>query len=213
MANGLREHGFSAPDIHHADLDQGLLILEDLGDERVVRGDPPAPIEERYETAVDVLLALHEQRLPDTLPVAPHVEYRIPLLRHGRVPDRGRAAARLVPAAARRGDPGRRTRIVPGALARAVAAGHRRAADLGAARFPFAQSALAAGAQRHRRARPARLPGRGDGAGGLRSRLAAAGRARRRAGTDRGCAARPLRARARRDRPELRCRRTSSGST
>jgi len=63
---------------HHADLDHGLLILEDLGEERVVSGDPPAPIHEHYETAVDMLLALHEQRLPDTLPVAPHVEYRIP---------------------------------------------------------------------------------------------------------------------------------------
>jgi tRNA threonylcarbamoyl adenosine modification protein YjeE len=78
MANGLRQHGFSAPTIHHADLDQGLLIIEDLGDERVVSGEPPVPIKERYETAVDALLALHEQRLPDTLPVAPHVEHRIP---------------------------------------------------------------------------------------------------------------------------------------
>ena len=41
MANGLRQYGFSAPIIHHADLDHGLLILEDLGDERVVSGDPP----------------------------------------------------------------------------------------------------------------------------------------------------------------------------
>jgi tRNA threonylcarbamoyl adenosine modification protein YjeE len=78
MANGLRQHGFSAPAIYHADLDQGLLILEDLGDELVVSGDPPAPIKERYETAVDALLALHEKKLPDTLPVAPHVEHRIP---------------------------------------------------------------------------------------------------------------------------------------
>ena len=78
IAKGLRQYGFSAPAIHHADLDHGLLIIEDLGDERVVSGDPPAPIEERYETAVDMLLALHEQRLPDTLPVAPHVEYHIP---------------------------------------------------------------------------------------------------------------------------------------
>ncbi len=60
MANGLRRYGFSAPAIYHADLEQGFLILEDLGDERVVSGDPPAPIEERYETAVDVLLALHD---------------------------------------------------------------------------------------------------------------------------------------------------------
>jgi N-acetylmuramate 1-kinase len=78
MANGLRQYGLSAPVIHHADLEQGFLLLEDLGDERVVSGDPAAPIEERYETAVDVLLALHEQRLPDTLPVAPHLDYRIP---------------------------------------------------------------------------------------------------------------------------------------
>jgi hypothetical protein len=78
MANGLRQYGLSAPAIRHADLDQGLLIIEDLGHEGVVSGNPPAPITERYETAVDVLLALHQQPLPDTLSVAPHVEYRIP---------------------------------------------------------------------------------------------------------------------------------------
>lgn len=78
MANGLRQNGFSAPAIHHADLEQGLLILEDLGDEHVVSGDPPAPIKERYETAVDALLALHEKKLPDKLAVAPHVEHHIP---------------------------------------------------------------------------------------------------------------------------------------
>jgi aminoglycoside/choline kinase family phosphotransferase len=78
MANGLRQGGFSAPTIQHADLSQGLLIIEDLGDERVVSGEPAAPIAERYETAVDTLLALHAQRRPDTLPVAPNVEYRIP---------------------------------------------------------------------------------------------------------------------------------------
>jgi tRNA threonylcarbamoyl adenosine modification protein YjeE len=78
MAKGLREYGLLAPEIHHADLDQGLLIIEDLGDERVVAGEPPVPIEERYETAVDALLVLHDQQLPDLLPVAPHLEYRIP---------------------------------------------------------------------------------------------------------------------------------------
>jgi tRNA threonylcarbamoyl adenosine modification protein YjeE len=78
MAKGLREYGLLAPEIYHADLDQGLLVIEDLGDEPVVAGDPPVPIEERYETAVDTLLALHDQRLPDLLPVAPHLEYQIP---------------------------------------------------------------------------------------------------------------------------------------
>ena len=57
---------------------QGLLIIEDLGDEGVVAGEPPAPIVERYETAVDALLALHGKELPAVLPVAPHVEHEIP---------------------------------------------------------------------------------------------------------------------------------------
>jgi N-acetylmuramate 1-kinase len=78
MAKGLREQGLSAPEIFHADLDQGLLLLEDLGDERVVEGDPSVVKEDRYEAAVDVLLYLHGRQLPDCLPVAPHVEYRLP---------------------------------------------------------------------------------------------------------------------------------------
>jgi tRNA threonylcarbamoyl adenosine modification protein YjeE len=78
VANALRQQGLSAPVIHHADLDQGLLVLEDLGDERVVAGDPPVPIAERYEAAVDVLLHLHEKLQPDVIPVAPRVDYRVP---------------------------------------------------------------------------------------------------------------------------------------
>jgi tRNA threonylcarbamoyl adenosine modification protein YjeE len=78
MAKALRAEGLSTPEIYQADLEQGLLVIEDLGDERVVAGDPPAPIAERYETAVDVLLRLHDRIKPDVLPVAPHVEYRIP---------------------------------------------------------------------------------------------------------------------------------------
>ncbi len=78
MARGLRERGLLAPEIKHADLEQGLLVIEDLGDESVVAGEPGEPIEERYETAVDALLELHEQQLPDLLPVAPHLEYQIP---------------------------------------------------------------------------------------------------------------------------------------
>jgi tRNA threonylcarbamoyl adenosine modification protein YjeE len=78
MANGLRDRGLSAPQIHHADLDQGLLIIEDLGDMPVVSGEPSTPMRERYECAVDALLWLHDQQLPDVLPVAPHVEHRIP---------------------------------------------------------------------------------------------------------------------------------------
>jgi N-acetylmuramate 1-kinase len=77
VARGLRERGFSAPDIVAADLSEGLLIVEDLGDERIVT---PAGevIEERYAAAVDVLLALHQQALPAALRVAPRVEHWLP---------------------------------------------------------------------------------------------------------------------------------------
>ncbi len=46
--------------------------------DRIVTGDPPAPIAERYAAAVDLLAALHGRELPDTLPVAPHLDYRLP---------------------------------------------------------------------------------------------------------------------------------------
>jgi N-acetylmuramate 1-kinase len=78
MARALREQNVSAPEVLHADLQAGLLLVEDLGDERVVTGEPPQWIGERHEAAVDVLVHLHTRSLPDRLPVAPHVEYAIP---------------------------------------------------------------------------------------------------------------------------------------
>jgi hypothetical protein len=78
MAQGLRERGFSAPAIVAAEREAGLLVIEDLGDELIVSGNPPAPIEARYEVAVDVLVELHSTRLPETLAVAPGVDYRLP---------------------------------------------------------------------------------------------------------------------------------------
>jgi hypothetical protein len=78
IANGLRVRGLSAPSIHHADLDAGFLITEDFGSEGFIEGDPPQPIVERYETAVDVLAALHRKTLPEVLPLAPQITYAIP---------------------------------------------------------------------------------------------------------------------------------------
>ena len=78
LARGLRERGFSAPLVQSADLEAGLLLLEDFGDEHVVAGDPPMPVEERYETAIDLLVTLHGQELPPTLPVAPRLEHKLP---------------------------------------------------------------------------------------------------------------------------------------
>src|SRR6185369_13476522 len=78
MARALRERGLSAPQVHAADLTEGLVLLEDLGTEGVVGGDPPAPVEERYAAAVDVLVELHRQPVLGTLAVAPAVEHRLP---------------------------------------------------------------------------------------------------------------------------------------
>ena len=78
IAAQLRAHNISAPMILDADLDHGLVIMEDLGEERIVGGNPPAPIEARYRAAVDLLASLHTQTLEDMLEVAPHLDYRLP---------------------------------------------------------------------------------------------------------------------------------------
>jgi tRNA threonylcarbamoyl adenosine modification protein YjeE len=78
MARALRERGLSAPQIHAADLNEGLVLLEDLGAQGVVGGEPRAPVEERYAAAVDVLVELHRQPAASTLTVAPGFEYRLP---------------------------------------------------------------------------------------------------------------------------------------
>ena len=78
MARALREQGLSAPEITASDLDRGFLLLEDLGTEGIAAGDPPAPIEERYNVALDVLADLHRRSLPGLLYVAPGIDYRIP---------------------------------------------------------------------------------------------------------------------------------------
>ncbi len=78
IANGLRERGFSAPQVFAADRDAGFLLLEDLGTELVVAGDPPLPVAERYERAIDVLVDLHRHDLPETLPTPPHGTHALP---------------------------------------------------------------------------------------------------------------------------------------
>ncbi|HMK70320.1 MAG TPA: tRNA (adenosine(37)-N6)-threonylcarbamoyltransferase complex ATPase subunit type 1 TsaE [Xanthobacteraceae bacterium] len=78
VAAALRDRNLSAPTILHADLERGFIIMEDLGEERLVAGNPPAPIEARYQVAVDLLAALHGQTLPEILRVAPGLDYRLP---------------------------------------------------------------------------------------------------------------------------------------
>ncbi len=78
LSAGLRALRLSAPEILHADLDRGLIVMEDLGEDRIVNENPPVPLEARYACAVDLLAFLHGHDLPETLPVAPHLEYRLP---------------------------------------------------------------------------------------------------------------------------------------
>jgi N-acetylmuramate 1-kinase len=78
MALALRSRGFSAPKIYAADYAAGLIVLEDLGNELVVEGDPPRPMIERYALATDLLVALHGLDLPSVLPAAPKVDYALP---------------------------------------------------------------------------------------------------------------------------------------
>jgi len=62
----LVEHGFSAPRVLAADEPNGLLLLEDLGDDSyarlLARGEAPQPL---YAAAVDVLALLHRFTPPD----------------------------------------------------------------------------------------------------------------------------------------------------
>ncbi len=78
MANALRARGLSAPEIYAASIDDGFLMIEDLGDRLLVEGDPPAPIADCYRTAVDLLIALHRLDLPGELPVAHDIVHRLP---------------------------------------------------------------------------------------------------------------------------------------
>lgn len=77
IADHLDTHGLRAPRILARDVDRGLLLLEDFGDQRVgpvlARGEG----DERaiYEAAVDTLVELHRRPLPDD--IAPYDEAQL----------------------------------------------------------------------------------------------------------------------------------------
>ncbi|MFL6724670.1 MAG: aminoglycoside phosphotransferase family protein [Sphingomicrobium sp.] len=72
IAGWLQEIGLAAPRVLAADLEKGLLLLDDLGDARMRETLDAEPGIERdlYETAVDVLVHLHRQPPMPGLP--PH---------------------------------------------------------------------------------------------------------------------------------------------
>jgi aminoglycoside/choline kinase family phosphotransferase len=70
VAGWLEQIGLVAPKVLAADIDRGLLLLDDLGDARMREALDAEPEAERelYETAVDVLVHLHRQPPMDGLP-------------------------------------------------------------------------------------------------------------------------------------------------
>ncbi len=73
----LRTSGFRAPEIHTADVENGLLVLEDLGSDAIVDA-AGNPIPERYEAAIDVLAALHTRTWPRSLTLVDGSSYSLP---------------------------------------------------------------------------------------------------------------------------------------
>lgn len=69
--------GLSVPNVLGADLDRGLLLLEDLGSDGIaVEG---APIAERYRAAIAVLAEIHRQPRADVLAAPDGPEHRLPV--------------------------------------------------------------------------------------------------------------------------------------
>ncbi len=79
IGQALAAAGVSAPAIHAADLEQGLLLLEDLGDLTFGRAlEVGVPQGRLWGAAVDLLLRLRRTPLPDVLPLPGGAVYRLP---------------------------------------------------------------------------------------------------------------------------------------
>ncbi|MFM2278365.1 MAG: hypothetical protein RLZZ444_596 [Pseudomonadota bacterium] len=77
VGNYLRSIGLSAPEIHATDIDQGIMLIEDLGSEGVL--DPDGrPIPERYEESVRCLADFHRRQPPAELPVEGGLMHPLP---------------------------------------------------------------------------------------------------------------------------------------
>jgi hypothetical protein len=74
IAGWLRSRGFAAPKILGQDLDQGFLLVENLGTEGILDQDGK-PDPERYRVAIDCLAALHARELPGPLPAGERLHH------------------------------------------------------------------------------------------------------------------------------------------
>ncbi len=77
IGTALRERGVRAPEIYGADPEAGFLLSEDLGGEGIVDA-AGAPIMERYEAAIDLLVFMHTRRWPDEVPLPSGGRFRLP---------------------------------------------------------------------------------------------------------------------------------------
>ncbi|MDX2159533.1 MAG: tRNA (adenosine(37)-N6)-threonylcarbamoyltransferase complex ATPase subunit type 1 TsaE [Hyphomicrobiaceae bacterium] len=79
VGRALEAHGMSVPHIQKADLECGLLLVEDLGETTFARalaaGVPQATL---WGAAVDVLIDLRRHPLPEPLPLGDGSSYRLP---------------------------------------------------------------------------------------------------------------------------------------
>ena len=73
----LHDAGFSVPQIHSADLEDGFVLLEDLGSGRIVDAEG-RPIPDRYEAAAQCLATLHSKEIVADLQTREGPAFRIP---------------------------------------------------------------------------------------------------------------------------------------
>lgn len=77
IAKALRDEGFAAPQIYAADLDQGLLLVENLGPVGVIDAER-RPIPERYIASAQLLADMHARRWPRRIKVTEGVVHEVP---------------------------------------------------------------------------------------------------------------------------------------
>ena len=73
----LRSAGVHAPEIRRVDIAEGLALLEDLGADGLLDASG-APIVERYEAAIDLLVHMHSVGWPEAAPLTDGTLYRLP---------------------------------------------------------------------------------------------------------------------------------------
>ncbi len=82
IGEALKGAGFAAPEIHAADIDAGLLLVEHLGSGNFL-ADDGAPVAERYAEAGRLLAALHGKAWPGTIATSRGAVHRVPAYDRG----------------------------------------------------------------------------------------------------------------------------------